>query len=92
VTYINRVGHVSVPEDLWAEAAETWRPMGGDPPSTAIEIRRRARVFPIASINDVDIVPSVGTDPHGWFICWWVAGNEWEWRPLAGSAAQDEEE
>lgn len=72
-----------------AEAVETWRPMGGELPSTAIEIRRRALVFPAPTADEP---PAVGSHPHGWFICWWSAGNAWEWRPLAGSAAPDEEE
>lgn len=65
-----------------ALAAQQWRPVGGNPPPAGrmFEIRRaNCSLFPTCAYGK-PAKKAVGSI-DGEFICWWVFGNGWEWRP-----------
>lgn len=64
------------------EAEREWRPVGGNPPPAGrmFEIRRaNCSLFPTYAYGK-PAKKAVGS-MDGEFICWWVFGNGWEWRP-----------
>lgn len=65
-------------------AATEWRPVGeGEPPTRqTIEVRTFAKVADIGHGHIIHKAPWGDDELSGGNqLCWWIAGNDWEWRP-----------